>query len=71
MKRYFSSIICAISLLGFLIIPSTAKADGYHVWVFWCGETFTVPIDSEQQFFDYGLYEALEIAFCGPAPWNN
>jgi len=51
-------------------MPTTAKAEGYHIWVFWCGETMNIPIDAEQEFFDYGMYETFEYLFCGPLDFN-
>jgi len=70
MRTFIYSVVCSIALLSFTLMPTTAKAEGYHIWVFWCGETMNIPIDAEQEFFDYGMYETFEYLFCGPLDFN-
>lgn len=68
MKNYFSSLICAFALFGLTFLPTVARADGFQVWVFWCGESIIINIDEEQEFFDDQLYTDLEELFCGEFP---
>lgn len=71
MRKFIYSVVCSIALLSFTLLPNTAKAEGYSVWVFWCGETHTWYDDAEDQEWDIWddlLYDILEYEYCGGRP---
>jgi hypothetical protein len=65
MRKFIYSAVCSIALLSFTLVPTTAKAEGFHVWVFSCGKTMIVPIDAEMELWDAYLYDAFEYLYCG------
>lgn len=68
MKKSIYSIFCSIAIIVFTFIPYTSSADGYEVWMFWCGKSATIVRSqptNEMSDADWELYFDLEESLCG------